>query len=241
MKKPLIMVVEDEQLIMESVIAYLHSQGYETLSATDGNQAWEIFRNNSCDLVILDLMLPGISGEELCQMIRKVSRVPLIMLTAKALEDDKITGLKIGADDYVTKPFSPRELMARVQSLLRRSSMLSVTQQSSWLKGYLRIDFAGRSVYRKQELISLTNLEFKLLATLVNHPNQVFTRSQLIEQAFGDEYFGYERTVDSHIKNLRMKLEEDSSQPQLIATVFGVGYKCPIEPDVVYQEVYHEA
>jgi DNA-binding response OmpR family regulator len=230
-----ILIVEDEPLIAQSVEAYLRNQEYDTLVAYDGNSAWRQFQSNNCDLVVLDLMLPGISGEELCKMIRKVSTVPILMLTAKALEDDLINGLQLGADDYLIKPFSPRELVARVNSLIRRSQAKFSNLKQSWMNGWLQLDNQARLVYRQGKEVNLTNHEYKILMILLKAPNQVFTRLQLIDLAFDEEFLGFERTIDTHIKNIRLKIEPDHT-PQLIVTVHGVGYKCNVLPDQIYQE-----
>ncbi len=229
MCKPLtILIVEDEPKISEAVNAYLINSGYKTLIAFDGNRALTLFRNNKPDMVILDLMLPFISGEEICKEIRKQSKVPIIMLTAKSAEDNKITGLNMGADDYITKPFSPRELVARVNSLFRRCNdvgIYSEQNQKSWNNEDLAVDFQSYSVKKQGKPVNLTPNEFKLFAALAKYPNKTFTRDELIETAFGIDYDGYDRTIDSHIKNLRAKIETDNSNPKYILTVRGIGYK----------------
>ncbi len=221
-----ILIVDDEPLIVEAVEAYLKKSGYETLTAFDGNEALSLFETGSPDMMILDLMLPGVSGEEICKAVRKKSRIPIIMLTAKAGEDNLIDGLNIGADDYMTKPFSPRELVARVNSLFRRiSENTSPPNIMRWNGGDLEADFDAFTIKKRGEDISLTPYEFKLFSVLARNPNKTFTRDELIDYAYGDSFDGYDRTIDSHIKNLRAKIETDSSNPQYILTVRGVGYK----------------
>ena len=225
--KKKILIIDDEPKIVEAVAAYLENSGYETFSAFDGEKALDFINKIKPDLVILDLMLPKISGEEICKTIRKTSRIPIIMLTAKVDEDDKITGLNIGADDYVTKPFSPRELVARVNSLLRRSDegLSPLYNKMSWNDNDLEIDLNSYTVKKSGETVNLTPNEFKLLCTIIKYPNKTFTREELIEIAFGAEFDGFERTIDSHIKNLRSKIEDDSTNPKYIITVRGIGYK----------------
>jgi len=225
--KKKILIVDDEPKIVEVVAAYLKNSGYETVEAYDGPGALSKFEKSHPDLVILDLMLPYKSGEEVCQAIRRSSRVPIIMLTAKVEEDDKVNGLNIGADDYVTKPFSARELVARVNSLLRRSDegISPLFHNMSWNNKDLEINMSSHVVKKSDQIVSLTPNEFKILCALVKYPQKIFTREELIEIAFGMNYDGFERTVDSHIKNLRSKIETDSAIPEYILTVRGVGYK----------------
>ncbi len=225
--KKKVLVVDDEVKIAEAVTAYLEKSGYEVILAQDGEKALELFGKQNPDLVVLDLMLPKLSGEEVCKAIRRTSRVPIIMLTAKIDLDDKITGLEIGADDYVTKPFSPRELVARVNSLFRRSDdgVLPLFNTMSWNNNDLEVDLNAYTVKKAGKIVSLTPNEFKLFCAMIKYPKKTFTREELIEIAFGVEYDGYERTIDSHIKNLRSKLEDDTTNPIYIITVRGVGYK----------------
>lgn len=222
-----ILIVDDEPKIVEAVAAYLENSGYQTKVAFDGETALNILKKENPDLVILDLMLPKISGEKICQMIRKTSRIPVIMLTAKVEEDDKINGLNIGADDYITKPFSPRELVARVNSLMRRVDEGSAPLFSimSWNNSDLEVDFESYTVKKSGQVVNLTPNELKILFTIIKYPNKTFTREELIECAFGIEYDGFERTIDSHIKNLRSKIEDDTTNPKYILTVRGIGYK----------------
>ncbi len=222
-----ILVVDDEPKIVEAVKAYLENSNYKVYTAFDGEQALKKFDEVYPDLVVLDLMLPKISGEQICQTIRKKSRVPIIMLTAKVQENDKINGFNIGADDYVTKPFSPRELVVRVGSLLRRCSdgISPLFNIMSWNNNDLVIDFTEMLVLKGGKNVKLTPNEFKLISTMVKYPKKSFTRDELIEIALGIDFDGFERTIDSHIKNLRSKIEDDSSNPRYILTVRGVGYK----------------
>ncbi len=226
-KQGTILIVDDEPKIVEAVEAYLKKSGYETLTAFDGKQALQLLETEAPDMMILDLMLPYISGEEICKAVRVKSRIPIIMLTAKAGEDNLIDGLNIGADDYMTKPFSPRELVARVNSLFRRisESKLQSPHTKHWNGGDLEADFDAFTIKKQGANISLTPNEFKLFSVLARNPNRTFTRDELIEYAYGDSFDGYDRTIDSHIKNLRAKIETDSSNPQYILTVRGVGYK----------------
>lgn len=225
--KRTVLVVDDEIKIAEAVIAYLENSGYNTIVAYDGEKAMSMFENMNPDLVILDLMLPKISGEEVCKAIRRTSRVPIIMLTAKIEEDDRINGLNIGADDYVVKPFSPRELVARVNSLFRRTDTTNVPlfHKMSWNNSDLEVDLNTYEVKKAGEVVNLTPNEFKILCSLMKYPKKTFTREELIELALGIEYDGFERTIDSHIKNLRSKIEDDTANPNYIVTVRGVGYK----------------
>ncbi|MEZ0536848.1 response regulator [Caldicellulosiruptoraceae bacterium PP1] len=221
-----ILVVDDEINILQVVKDYLVLESYEVYTADRGNKAIELFHEVQPDFVILDLMLPDISGEEICKLIRKESDVPILMLTAKSSEEDKVTGLYIGADDYLTKPFSPRELVGRVRAILRRTkgnSMISDVLEFN--DGDLYIDIPSHTVKKAGKIINLTPNEFKILLTLAQNPQKVFTRSQLISLALGYDFEGYDRTVDTHIKNLRQKIEDDIKEPKYIVTVYGIGYK----------------
>jgi DNA-binding response OmpR family regulator len=227
MGKKRILMVDDEPKIVEAVVAYLKNAGYEVFTAFDGQEALQQVEKHHPDLIILDLMLPKCSGEEVCKVIRKTSRIPVIMLTAKVEEEDKINGLNIGADDYVIKPFSPRELVARVNSILRRvdEGCSPLFDKMSWNEQDLEIDLNSYTVKKAGQTVNLTPNELKLLCTMVKYPNKTFTREELIEIAFGVDYDGFERTIDSHIKNLRSKIEDDTANPQYIVTVRGIGYK----------------
>lgn len=222
-----ILVVDDEIKIVEAVKAYLENSGYTVFTAYDGAEAVNQFERINPDLVVLDLMLPKISGEEVCKRIRKQSRIPIIMLTAKVHEDDKINGFNIGADDFMTKPFSPRELVVRIGSLLRRCSdgISPLFNFMSWNNSDLEINFNDFIIKKNGHDVNLTPTEFKILAAMIKYPKKIFTREELIEIALGLDYEGFDRTVDSHIKNLRSKIEADSSNPIYIITIRGIGYK----------------
>ncbi|MDR3166245.1 MAG: response regulator transcription factor [Synergistaceae bacterium] len=226
-EKASILIVEDEAKIVDALRAYLINAGFEVRAAYDGESGLASFNEARPDLVVLDLMLPKLGGERLCTEIRRVSRVPVVMLTAKGTEDDKVSGFALGADDYVTKPFSPRELVARIESILRRASAAGPALYSvmTWNDGDLEIDAAARIVKKRGEEVSLTPNEFKILACLASRPNRAFSREELISAALGDNFDGFERTVDSHVKNLRSKIEDDTSRPLYVLTVRGVGYR----------------
>ena len=219
-----VLVVDDDPGIVKVVRAYLEQDGFRVLVAHDGKKAMQIARNERPDLVILDLMLPEMDGWDVCRALRKESDVPVIMLTARVEESDKLIGLELGADDYVTKPFSPRELVARVRSVLRRvQGMPPEPERIS--RAHITVDTTRHAVTVGDESIDLTPTEFDLLATLMGDPGRAYTRSQLLEQTQGYAYDGYERTIDVHIKNLRQKIEADPGNPLHIKTVYGVGYK----------------
>jgi DNA-binding response OmpR family regulator len=219
-----ILVVDDEKQIVEIVKAYLERDGYKIIIAYDGKAAIETARKEHPDLLVLDLMLPGISGWDVCRTLRKESDVPIIMLTARDDTTDKIVGLELGADDYVTKPFDPKELVSRVRAVLRRyENKPALTHIIN--TGELSIDFERRTVHRGDTVIDLTSTEFDLLKALAESPGRVYTRMQLLDKIQGEAYEGYERTIDSHIKNLRKKIESDSNHPEYIITVHGAGYK----------------
>ncbi|ATW28046.1 response regulator transcription factor [Candidatus Formimonas warabiya] len=222
-----ILVVDDEEKIVEVVKSYLEHNGYTVYPAFSGKEALILFEKEAPSLLVLDLMLPDISGEEICRMLRKKSRVPIIMLTAKVEEEDVLKGLGIGADDYVTKPFSPRELVARVAALLRRTGEEPVPLASvlSYHDEDLVIDSLKHEVRKEGRIVGLTPNEYKLLMTLVKYPAKAFTRDELISIALGGDFAGFDRTIDTHIKNLRHKIETDPKNPQYILTVYGVGYR----------------
>jgi DNA-binding response OmpR family regulator len=222
MKK--ILIVDDEKKIVEIIKAYLDREGYQTLTAYDGKAALDLALNQHPDLIILDLMLPEISGWEVCRAIRKESEVSIIMLTARDEVTDKIVGLEMGADDYVTKPFDPKELVSRVKAVLRRTEPKVIAKNIINIAG-LSIDIEKRQVRRDNTAIELTPNEFELLRVIAENPGRVFSRMQLLDKVQGDAYEGYERTIDSHIKNLRKKIEIDPEHPRYIITVHGVGYK----------------
>lgn len=225
MKK--VLVVEDELKILEVVKSLLNSAGFTVFAAETGTQALQIFEKESLSLVLLDLMLPDISGEEVCMIMRKKSRVPIIMLTAKVEEADQLGGLNIGADDYITKPFSLKVLRARINTVLRRAedSLVPLFDKISLGNGDLEIDFSAQTVTKTGVEVKLTPNEYKILSALVKYPNKVFTREELITIALGFDFEGFYRTVDSHIKNLRQKIETDNKHPAYILTVHGIGYR----------------
>lgn len=222
-----IMIVDDEVKILEVVRCFLESKGLVVFTAENSKQAFEIFDRESLSLILLDLMLPEMSGEEICKIIRKKSRIPIIMLTAKVDEANMLEGLGIGADDYITKPFSLKMLYARIEAVLRRTSddLMPLYNKSSFNDGDLEIDFGSHLVKKNQTEVKLTPNEFKLLMALIKYPNKVFTREELISIALGNEFEGYDRAIDSHIKNIRQKIESDPKNPVYIHTVHGVGYK----------------
>ncbi len=222
-----ILVVEDDPKIAHVVKVYLEGAGFRVAHAENGKDALELARSEKPLLIILDLMLPDMQGEELCLRLREIADVPVIMLTAKASEEERIAGFALGADDYVVKPFSPRELALRVKAVLKRfeKADLSGTTPISYNKGSLLIDGQTYTATRNKRPVRLTSTEFKLLFTLARHPDRVFTRSELVEKALGYNFEGYERSVDAHIKNLRRKLEDDSQNPVFIHTIYGVGYQ----------------
>ncbi len=218
-----ILVVDDEVKIVRVVRAYLEREGYRVLEAHDGKEALEVARREKPELVVLDLMLPEISGWDVCRTLRQETSIPILMLTARDDDTDKIVGLELGADDYVTKPFNPKELVARVRAILRRVGRQPVGE--TILSGDLRIDLQKREVLVGSKEVHLTPTEFDLLKVMAEHPGRVFTRAQLLDTAAGVSFEGYDRAVDSHIKNLRQKIEADPRKPRYVLTVFGVGYK----------------
>ncbi len=222
-----ILVVDDEPKIAEAVAAYLESKGYRVLTAEGGAEALALFARENVSLVILDLMMPGMRGEDVCGAIRRQSRVPIVMLTAKAGEENLVRGLKLGADDYVAKPFSLRELAARAEAILRRTEggSLPLAPRNSWRDGDLFVDFERNLVLKNGAPAALTPSEMRILAALVKYPGKVFTRTELVEFALGDDFDGFERTVDSHVRNLRHKIEDDPKSPVYVLTVHGLGYK----------------
>ena len=220
----LILVVDDEPKIVKLARDFLENSGFQVRSAEDGVSALAAARHERFDLIVLDLNLPGMDGLDVCRAIRRESDVPIIMLTARDEEADRLIGLELGADDYITKPFSPRELVARVRAVLRRAQG-EVRRPKLLRAGDLEIDLDGHQVTRAGEPLQLTRIEFNLLATLARHPGQTFSRAQLLDRLHGVAYDGYDRSIDAHIKNLRRKLESDPSEPRYIQTVYGVGYK----------------
>lgn len=222
-----VLVVDDEFKIAEAISAYLKNKNFNVYTAETGREALKIFNEHIINFIILDLMLPDITGEEVCATIRKKSDVPIIMLTAKAQEEDILKGLNIGADDYVVKPFSIKQLYARIEAVMRRASdsVLPTASQFIWNGGELKIDFQKMELIKSGVEIYLTSSEWKILSAMVKHPQTVFTRDKLIDVAFGGDFDGYDRAIDTHIKNLRKKIETDTKSPQYIITVRGSGYK----------------
>ena len=221
-----ILLVDDEVKITQVLSAYLEKEGYQSIVAHDGKTALELLQLHPISLILLDLMLPDIPGEKLCEQIRAQYRIPIIMLTAKSQEQDILDGLEVGADDYLTKPFSPRVVVAKVGAVLRRAEsdeLLSVPV--SYRDGYLVIDFNNKTVLKEGTPIPLTPTEYQILRTLAKAPKRIFTREQLILFALGDDYDGYNRSIDTYIKSLRSKIEPDRHDPAFIVTVHGVGYQ----------------
>ena len=220
-----ILVVDDEPKIIKTVQAYLENAGFRVVTAEDGQMALTVFRHEKPALVILDLGLPGLDGLDVARTLHRDTNVPLIMLTARVDEADRLIGLELGADDYVTKPFSPRELVARVRAVLRRTGAEREQAPPPIAAGDLRIDLERRQVTIGGQAVELTPTEFDLLVVLARHPGRVFTRLELLDRVQGYAFEGYERTVDAHVKNLRHKIEPDPKQPRYILTVYGVGYR----------------
>jgi DNA-binding response OmpR family regulator len=220
-----ILVVDDEPKIVKTVRAYLETAGFRVVTAGDGQMALTVYRHEKPALVVLDLGLPGLDGLDVARSLRREGNVPLIMLTARVDEADKLIGLELGADDYVTKPFSPRELVARVRAVLRRTSLEKEQAPAPVVVGDVHIDLERRQVTVGGQPVDLTATEFDLLLVLARHPGRVFTRLELLDRVQGYAFEGYERTVDAHVKNLRHKIEPDPKQPRYLLTVYGVGYK----------------
>ncbi|HML68287.1 MAG TPA: response regulator transcription factor [Clostridia bacterium] len=223
-EKQTILIVEDEPKISDVLKSYLEREGFSVESAADGEEALRLYALLSPALVLLDLMLPKRSGEEVCREIRTRGNTPVIMLTAKTEESSILGGLAIGADDYVTKPFSPRQVVARVHAVLRRAGTAPATALQ-FDGGWLTIDTTARTVKREGAFVTLTPSEYSLLVTLALHPGRTFTRDELIQLALKDDFEGYDRVIDTHMKNLRQKIEPDAKQPRYIVTVHGVGYR----------------
>ena len=224
---PRILLVDDEHSLQKLLAFPLRKEGYEVVSALDGQEALDRLRDTSFDLVVLDLMLPKVDGFEVCRQVRARSSVPIIMLTARTEEIDKVLGLELGADDYITKPFSVREFRSRVKAVLRRAELSRADDpgEEPLEDGDLRIDFEKRAVTLAGEPIRLTYVEFEILAALARHPGRVYNRMVLLERVWGDASYRDPRTVDVHIRHLREKLERDARNPELILTVRGVGYR----------------
>ena len=227
-----ILVVEDDHKTSQLIQVCLQKDGYRVAAAYDGKEALDLARKIRPDLVILDLMLPEVDGLEVCQQLRAESKVAIIMLTGKSTEDDKLLGLDLGADDYVTKPFSFRELLARVRAVLRRVAEAEGEDLEDAVFGDLTISFRRHEVTRCAQSLSLTPTEFKLLELFARNPGRAFTRLQLVDLVLGMDFEGFERTIDTHVMNLRRKIEDDASRPRFVKTVFGVGYKFEAKANV---------
>ncbi|MDR0319940.1 MAG: response regulator transcription factor [Treponema sp.] len=230
-EKKIVLAVDDEPKILELLSSYLEKSGFTALCAKNGREGMALFEQNPVSLILLDLMLPDFSGEELCKKLRETSDVPIIMITAKVDEASIIRGLNIGADDYVCKPFSPRQLMARVQAALRRSGASSDSGKAGAVFSYkdLLIDTEKRIVSRNGEEIVLTKDEYNILALLMSRQAKIFTCEEILTAVKGDDFDGFDRAVDTHIKKLRAKIGDDSKSPQYIVTVYGMGYRLGIQ------------
>ncbi len=228
-----ILVVDDEEKILDIIKSYYQKEGYTVYTATSGKEALDLFNKINPNLLVLDLMLPDISGEDICVRVRKSSNVPIIMLTAKIGENSRIKGLNIGADDYMEKPFSPRELVARTVAILRRSSSSELVSSNVYKfnNDDLEVDTFNNIVKKSGNIVNLSHKEYDILVALVKYPNKIFTREELIENLFGLEYSGFDRTIDAHIKNIRRKIETDTKKPVYILTQHTIGYKFGGEKD----------
>ena len=220
-----VLVVEDEQSLRDPLVYLLQKEGYDILEAADGLQALEQVKSGNPELILLDLMLPGLSGNEVCRQIRQTSNVPVIMLTAKDSEIDKVVGLEIGADDYVTKPYSSRELLARMKAVLRRNGEPEAVKDGILEAGPVRMDVDQHLVFVNGNKISMPLKEFELLELLLENRNRVLTRGQIIDRVWGSNYFGDTKTLDVHVKRIRSKIEDDPARPVNLVTVRGLGYK----------------
>ena len=222
-----ILIVEDEQGISKIIKSYLEKEGYNVFQAFDGREGLNYFENEEIDLILLDLMIPEISGEDLIKEIRNKSNVPVIMVTAKVNEEDIINGLKLGADDYVTKPFSPKELVQRIKTVLRRIEKYNIPRADiiKTTDGRLEMDLEYNRFFKDEKEIFLTKNEFQIVKTLFSNPNKIFTREEIIEITFGFDYDAYDRAIDTHIKNIRQKIEDNPKKPAYIKTIYGMGYK----------------
>ena len=226
MIKP-VLLIEDDKKIARVVKVYLEGAGYRVLHVEKGRDAIELAAKETPLVVILDLMLPDISGEEVCHELKEMGDYPVIMLTSKSSEDERVAGFALGADDYVVKPFSPRELVYRVKAVLKRAQKgdLGASAPMSFNNGTLMIDGQSYTVKKEERVLDLTPTEFKVLYALASYPGRVFTREELVEKALGYQFEGYERSIDAHIKNVRRKIEDDPKNPSLILTIYGVGYR----------------
>jgi two-component system alkaline phosphatase synthesis response regulator PhoP len=220
-----ILLVDDEPKIVKTVRAYLENAGFRVVTASDGQMALTVYRHEKPALVVLDLGLPGMDGLDVARSLRRDGNVPIIMLTARVDETDRLIGLELGADDYVTKPFSPRELVARVRAVLRRTGGDREPPPAPIVASDVRVDLERRQATVGGRAVDLTPTEFDLLVVLARHPGRVFSRLELLDRVQGYAFEGYERTVDAHVKNLRQKIEPDPKQPRYVLTVYGVGYR----------------
>lgn len=229
-----ILIIEDEVGISNIERKYLEKEGYLVDQSFNGEDALIKIKENRYDLILLDLMLPGVSGEEIMEYIRTNSETPVIMVTAKVEEEQIVKGLKLGADDYISKPFSPKEMVQRVKTVLRRVEKYNLPK-SEWLNidnGKIQIDFDNHKLLKNGQEVSLTNNEFKIIQTLFSNPQKIFTREEIIEIAFGMHYDAYDRAIDTHIKNIRHKIEDQPKSPKYIKTVYGVGYKAGLGDEI---------
>jgi DNA-binding response OmpR family regulator len=221
-----VLIVEDDPDTANLVQLYLRRDGYKVLSAPDGREGLKLAQDAGPDLVVLDLMLPGMDGLEVCRELRRNSNVPIIMLTARVEEEDRLEGLNLGADDYVTKPFSPRELAARVRAVLRRTARDAAEEGPLRLVvGDITVDLEKRTIQSGEDRVNLTPTEYRLLVLLMREPGRTFSRDQIIDRVFGYDFDGFDRTVDAHVSNLRSKVEADPDKPRYLQTVYGVGYR----------------
>lgn len=219
-----VLIVDDDVKLVNLLQTYFAKEGYITYTANDGLDALQVVRERKPDIMVLDLMLPGLDGLDVCRKIRKDNDIPIIMLTARDEESDRLVGLELGADDYVTKPFSPKEVVARAKAILRRANK-EVVRSETIKAGNLMIDLERHQVINGDQIIEVTPTEFKIVELLAGNIGKVFTRLQIVEQTQGYTFEGYERTIDAHIKNLRRKLETNPKEPRYIQTVYGIGYK----------------
>lgn len=222
-----ILIIEDEEKISMIMKSYFEKEGYKVYQAYDGEDGLKIFNQESIDLVILDLMLPKLSGEEIIKEIRNQSKIPVIMVSAKVEEDNRVDGLRLGADDYVTKPFSPKELVERVKAVLRRIEKYNIPRADiiKTSDGRLEMDLEYNRIFKDGKEILLTKNEFQILKTIFSNPNKIYSRDEIIELTFGFDYDAYDRAIDTHIKNIRSKIEDNPKKPMYIKTIYGMGYK----------------
>lgn len=227
MNKITILIIEDEKKISTIMKSYFEKEGYKVLQAFDGIEGLRVFEENNLDLVILDLMLPKLPGEEVIKEIRNKSELPVIMVSAKVEENNRVDGLRLGADDYVTKPFSPKELVERVKAVLRRIEKYNIPRADiiKTNDGRLEMDLEYNRIFKDGKEISLTKNEFQILKTLFSNPNKIYSRDEIIELTFGYDYEAYDRAIDTHIKNIRAKIEDNPKKPNYIKTIYGMGYK----------------